>query len=474
MLMLKTILCQVPSGITPFLRLTPGHACKHPTVLNTPETTLNHRPSALALVGFGYFNDPVLMGVQRYLNLVEQQIGMAVPWTNSVPGAQINWTSVPDTRRRRMQDVLKTGKKNPKQIAQYVYYQNMTILRTCTAPYMAPDKPYDDTSEYPACPYYQRDWTDKQAAQHGYTVPWGSDYACRIAGTDGNMFGRPVTSHKLQVFIGDMFRGFFLSHQGSVDWYGIKLHKYMMQYKDMLNATMNPANAQYFAFGPMGLLNTTVAGGAPGFVSFPHYLNSDPRLTEAIYGMHPSQERHETYLAMEPQTGVIAKAIKRLQINYQMSSYELPQVQDNSSEIALQACYEANYTIRTINQDLRMNIPELPCDVLFLQELLNCLERPSSWQLRGEKIFFPMGWMSESVTLPQSDAQDLQDALYGTQDFAYSLQFWALVVAGICAALLLALTLQTTLLLAPDQEFLLYRGLKAGGAQHEPLLSQEK
>jgi hypothetical protein len=217
----------------------------------------------LSFSGFGYFQDPFMQGIKTtFLDPVSKKLGgMTIPWTTSIPGAQINWTSIEDTRRRRAPDYLKTGKKNSRQIAKYVSYQNMNRLRTCTAPYLAPDKPYNDSVEYPACPFYNNSWTDSQAAKHGWSVPWGSDYACRIAGTDANMFGRPVRSNRLQVFIGDMYRGFYLEHSGSVDWYGISLRRYSLQYKDMLNATANPANAQYFSFGPMGLLNQTAAGG---------------------------------------------------------------------------------------------------------------------------------------------------------------------------------------------------------------------
>jgi hypothetical protein len=165
---------------------------------------------------------------------------------------------------------------------------------------------------------------------------------------------------------------------------------------------------------------------------------------------------------------VIAFAKKRLQINYQMSSYDMPRITDNSSAIALQTCYQLNATIRVINEQAGQELPEMNCDNFFMQGLLDCLSRPSTWTLRNDKIFFPLGWTSEENNLPESDANEINEGIYGTRDFASSLQFWCLIVAGICGTLIGCLLLQWMIMISEsDKSFIVYRNYKY---QHEPLL----
>jgi hypothetical protein len=350
----------------------------------------------------------------------------------------------------------------------------MTVLRTCVAPYAAPDKPYTEGEEFPACPYYQYEWTDEEAEKKGYAVPWATDYASRIAGTDANMFGRPVRSELEQVFISDIYRSAYLKHTGDLNWYSVKVRRYQIQNKDMANTTENPNNAQYYSNSPSGMLNTTSAAGAPVFVSFPHFFQGDSRLVAAVKGMSPNENSHSCYLDVEPQTGLLARAAKKLQVNYQMKSRYLPQIKDNSSEIAYATCVDVNNTIYELNHEVKTNvldvdIPYLDCGVDKLQNLLQCLSVPSDWKLKNDEIFFPYGWTSEELNLPESDADDLNELLYATEDLAKDIQFWCLIIAGICFAILLAMVIHNYIMFRErNYSYDLYRNYKH---QHQPLLS---
>ena len=50
----------------------------------------------------------------------------------------------------------------------------------------------------------------------------------------------------------------------------------------------------------------------------------------------------------------------------------------------------------------------------------------------------PMGWVQESVVMPKSTADDLND-LFLVDDAAAGIRFWGLVSAGICFAVILVL-----------------------------------
>jgi hypothetical protein len=443
----KTLMCTIPSGISPFFRTTPGPAW------------------------FGWLHDPLLEEVQKLLDGLYAQKGLFVPWSSAVPGAATNWTTIEDTRRRKTTDVYKTGKKNKQQVGQYVTYQNMKELRTCVESYVAAD-PYDKATEFPACPFYDPSWDDETAKNKGYGIPWANDYANRIAGNDAQMFGRPVKSDKIQAYISDIYRSAFLYHESNENWYNVPVKRFTLQDKDLMNAVDNPANAQYYAFGPSGMLNTTAAAGVPVFVSYPHFYRGDPSLIQAVKGMSPNKDAHEIFLDIEPQTGLLARGRKRLQVNYQMKTYILPQIMDNSSEVAYLNCLQINETIQAINENVpdAAGIPTLPsldCGNAFVQGMLTCLSLPSTWKMANDEIFFPFGWTSEELDLPESDANDIHDMMITTEQLGEHIQFWCLIIAGICFAILLTMLVHNYIMFRErNYSYDLYRNYKY---KHQPL-----
>ncbi len=56
------------------------------------------------------------------------------------------------------------------------------------------------------------------------------------------------------------------------------------------------------------------AGGAPVVMSAPHFLHGDPTLWEAVDGLYPDPEIHETYIDIEPTSGVPLMAHKRIMV----------------------------------------------------------------------------------------------------------------------------------------------------------------
>ena len=57
------------------------------------------------------------------------------------------------------------------------------------------------------------------------------------------------------------------------------------------------------------------AAGAPLIFSSPHFWYGHDSLWEAIDGLQPIKELHETYLSIDPLLGVAFDAHKRIQIN---------------------------------------------------------------------------------------------------------------------------------------------------------------
>lgn len=392
--------------------------------------------------GYGWQNDPLRIEVQKLLVIAQEKTNKTVPWTNSVPGGAFNWTSVEETRRRRQPDVFKTGKKNPNQVGQYVMYQNMTEMWSCVVPVLSQNKSdYEEGVQFPACAYFQHNWTDAQATRAGYRKPFATNYANRIRGTNGNGFGRPVTSGQVGLFLSEIYRSCFAAYKEDEDWNGVTVRRFGLQAKDLENATTNPANAQFYNFGPSGMENTTAAFGIPVFVSFPHFLHGDPRLVAAVEGLQPNEDVHDSVFDVEPQTGLPTLAHKRLQVNYQMVDKRLPQTDAESVVLAESICANISDVIETLSRFriYTRNVTSLSCNLTVFTELFTCFSAPADWKMYNGEIFFPYGWVDESFQLPDSDADDIRNSLYLIDTIGQQVQFWSLIAAGILFVIILAM-----------------------------------
>jgi len=410
-LLLKTLMCMTPNGVSTFYQSNPGEAW------------------------FGYPEDDLLVAMIPILEKVGAQIGKDLPWSVAVPGAAVNYTSLADARRRRTPDTVYTGKRNSNQVAQYIRYQNMSIYHTCINPVGSPqEEGYIQGVTFPSCAHYQNDWTEEQAEKYGYTLPFATDFANRIAGSDANMYGRPMRAPKQQVFVSDIYRSAYLLHMNDVDWNGVKVQQFQIQEKDTYNATLNPENAQYYSFGPTGILNCTKAANIPVFISYPQFYLGQDSLVEAIKGISPNKDAHQSYLRMEPETGLLVEAKKRLQVNYLMEDYYLPEANSSSIALAESACVNIEKAITTIGIDKNVD-----CSDTLLIPMITCLAQPSNWTFETGSVYFPYGWVAEEFELPASDAADLKSSLYMVNDLSSEIRFWGLIIAGICFAIIVAM-----------------------------------
>jgi len=55
--------------------------------------------------------------------------------------------------------------------------------------------------------------------------------------------------------------------------------------------------------------------GFPIALSYPHFYKSDPSLLEAIEGLEPKKELHESYFFINPKSGIPLDLASRFQIN---------------------------------------------------------------------------------------------------------------------------------------------------------------
>ncbi|CAJ1070792.1 lysosome membrane protein 2 [Xyrichtys novacula] len=150
---------------------------------------------------------------------------------------------------------------------------------------------------------------------------WTSDECNMINGTNGASFHPVITKdEKLYMFSSDLCRSIYAVFQEDVSLKGIPGLRFSPPSEVFANLTVNPANAGFCVPAGnclgSGVLNVSVCKqGAPIIMSSPHFYQADERFVEDVFGMRPRKELHETTIDINPLTGVILRAAKRLQIN---------------------------------------------------------------------------------------------------------------------------------------------------------------
>uniref|UniRef100_A0A674C6G6 Lysosome membrane protein 2-like n=1 Tax=Salmo trutta TaxID=8032 RepID=A0A674C6G6_SALTR len=145
---------------------------------------------------------------------------------------------------------------------------------------------------------------------------WTSEQSNMINGTDGSAF-HPLLSKKerLYIFSPDLCRSIFMEFEKDVEVKGLPAYRFTPPRDVLASKEENPAN-EGFCVSPKECLASGVCKkGAPVVVSFPHFYLGKEKYTNAIEGLSPVREHHQTYLDLNPTTGVPIRASKKAQIN---------------------------------------------------------------------------------------------------------------------------------------------------------------
>ncbi|XP_075900932.1 lysosome membrane protein 2c [Nelusetta ayraudi] len=150
---------------------------------------------------------------------------------------------------------------------------------------------------------------------------WSSDECNMVNGTNGASF-HPVVSknERLYMFSSDLCRSLYAEYEQDVSVKGIPGFRFSPPSQVFANASVNPANAGFCVPAGnclgSGLLNiSTCKQGAPIIMSSPHFYQADHKFVDDVFGMRPRKELHQTAIDINPLTGIILQAAKRLQVN---------------------------------------------------------------------------------------------------------------------------------------------------------------
>ncbi|TRY95887.1 hypothetical protein DNTS_021409 [Danionella cerebrum] len=146
---------------------------------------------------------------------------------------------------------------------------------------------------------------------------WSSNQSNMINGTDGSVFHTFLSRKELlYIFAADLCRSIHLAYVSDTEVKGIPAFRFAPPSDVLAPPDENPANAGFCVPAGdclgKGVLKVSVS---PIVVSFPHFYQADERYINAIEGMSPNEEEHETYLDLNPTTGVPIRACKRAQLN---------------------------------------------------------------------------------------------------------------------------------------------------------------
>ncbi|KAG7320876.1 hypothetical protein KOW79_015291 [Hemibagrus wyckioides] len=149
---------------------------------------------------------------------------------------------------------------------------------------------------------------------------WTTEQCNMINGTNGATF-HPIINktERLYMFSSDLCRSIYTMFESELSVRGVPAYRFVPPREVFANMTINPDNAGFCVGGnclSSGLLNVSVCKqGAPIIMSSPHFYQADEKFADDVFGMRPTKEEHETAIDINPLTGIVVQAAKRLQVN---------------------------------------------------------------------------------------------------------------------------------------------------------------
>ncbi|XP_070780729.1 lysosome membrane protein 2-like isoform X2 [Enoplosus armatus] len=154
---------------------------------------------------------------------------------------------------------------------------------------------------------------------------WKSNQSNSINGSDGSAFHPLLNKNeRIYIFTPDLCRSIYMEFEKDVEVKGIPAYRFTPPRSVLASKEENPAN-EGFCVSPQECLGTGLLKvspcrkGAPVVASFPHFYLADSKYVAAIEGLSPQRQHHQTFLDLNPTTGVIVRANKRAQVNVLLS-----------------------------------------------------------------------------------------------------------------------------------------------------------
>jgi lysosome membrane protein 2 len=158
------------------------------------------------------------------------------------------------------------------------------------------------------------------------SLPYWHDSCNNISGSDGTLWHPFVEkTDTLYIFNTDLCRSLYITYSSSatISSSNIPTYHFTPPPTVMADPQSYPANKCYcspydnngtFCLGA-GVLNVSnCKQNAPIIMSEPHFLEA-PEYKDEVIGLNPDPKKHQTLIDVEPNTGLVLNAAKRIQVN---------------------------------------------------------------------------------------------------------------------------------------------------------------
>ncbi|RWS22752.1 platelet glycoprotein 4-like protein, partial [Leptotrombidium deliense] len=208
---------------------------------------------------------------------------------------------------------------------------------------------------------------------HSSYVPfWNGDYCNKIRGTDGSSFHPGIEKDEvLHIFHPDICRSAFLEYDTEASIYDVSTYRFIIPDKVFAAPSKYSNNACFCTRREHDRHVCTIDGiqdmsacadGAPIITSSPHFYGADPKLMKDVEGLTPEKSKHQAYVDIEPTTGAVVNAARRMQVNVEIkNSQEFP-ILSNVRNMILPVMWiqEVKFVIfYLLNQNFNHRVPEL-------------------------------------------------------------------------------------------------------------------
>ncbi|XP_047513560.1 scavenger receptor class B member 1 [Pieris napi] len=155
---------------------------------------------------------------------------------------------------------------------------------------------------------------------------WKEKPCTNIRASEGSFFPpRSVTKEDIvYIYDKDLCRILPMKYRKDTYKDGIKVALYTPPESTLESAELNPDNRCYCDGNQCpkrGLQNISPCQyNAPVYLSYPHFYDADPSLLEAVEGLSPDKEKHESYFLIQPKIGVPLEGQIRVQLNLKVDS----------------------------------------------------------------------------------------------------------------------------------------------------------
>lgn len=172
---------------------------------------------------------------------------------------------------------------------------------------------------------------------------WNSSYCNMLNGTDGKIYP-PGMYHqqRIYVFNTNLCRSLYLDYEKDVEYYGIRTRRFVPPKSLLESAAINEENRCFCMPNCLksGAINLNQCkSGKPIIASTPHFYNGDQEYVDAVVGLSPKKEFHETFVDIEPMTGLPLNGANRLQFNIPLGGFKKLPGLENLPDIILPFMY---------------------------------------------------------------------------------------------------------------------------------------